>query len=55
MTCCQTQEEADDPQFPVLPNFLMLGTRYNQFDLNSDGARQLIDADEGKDQPNNIL
>jgi len=55
MSCCETQQQADDPKFPKLPPFLMFSRRYSQFDLNIKGGSLVEETDEGIKQPNNIL
>lgn len=55
MSCCETQEQADDPGFRKLPPFLMFSNRYSQFDLNIKGGSLVEETDEGIKQPNNIL
>jgi hypothetical protein len=56
MTCCGSQAEADDPNFPKLPRFLTFTKQYAQFDLNRAMHMTVTAADEvERTQPNNIL
>jgi hypothetical protein len=62
MSCCQTQEQADNDK-NVLPRFLQFTKHLSQFDLNSPNQMGQASLDmtyegevtEANSQPNNIL